>query len=174
MPRATDNLPARKIAALLALAATAGCTTMASIPPGTPLAEVESQYGRPNFSCPLPDGGQRAIWTQQPLGQYAWASDVGPDGRTNGVQAILTDAYFERLREGTWTAGQVQCAFGPPALVREVGLPSVRQVVWSYRYKQSGVWNSLMHVYMGRDGDRVTRFHPGPDPMYDDERWPGI
>jgi len=25
---------------------------------------------------------------------------------------------------------------------------------------------------MGRDGRQVTRFHPGPDPMYDeDRRW---
>jgi hypothetical protein len=26
-------------------------------------------------------------------------------------------------------------------------------------------------VYMGRDGNKVTHFHPGPDPMYDDDRF---
>ena len=70
------------------------------------------------------------------------------------------------------TAQQVQCEFGPPADISGVGLPSVRETVWAYRYKQSGVWNSPMYVYMGRDGNLVTRFHPGPDPIYDeDRRW---
>ena len=59
------------------------------------------------------------------------------------------------------------CEFGPPAEQGGVGLPSSIQIVWSYRYKQNGVWDSLMHVYFGTDGERVTRFHPGPDPMYE-------
>lgn len=161
----------RHAGALFALALAAGCTPLADLPAGTPLAEVEAQFGRPNYSCPLPDGGRRVIWSQQPMGQYAWATDVTPDGRTQGIEPVLTDASFERLRQGTWTAERVLCAFGPPAEVSEVGLPSSRQQVWAYRYRQSGVWNSLMYVYMGRDGERVTRFHPGPDPMFDDDRW---
>ncbi len=28
-----------------------------------------------------------------------------------------------------------------------------------------------MYVYLGRNGDRVTHFHPGPDPMYDPDRF---
>ena len=27
-----------------------------------------------------------------------------------------------------------------------------------------------MYVYMSRDGNKLTHFHPGPDPMYDDDR----
>jgi hypothetical protein len=26
-----------------------------------------------------------------------------------------------------------------------------------------------MYVFMGRDGAQVTKFHPGPDPMYDQD-----
>jgi hypothetical protein len=26
-----------------------------------------------------------------------------------------------------------------------------------------------MYVFMGPQGDRVTKFHPGPDPMFDKE-----
>jgi len=163
---------ASRTAALAATGLLAACANLAQVPPGTPLADVEAQFGRHNFGCERPDGGQRVIWTQQPYGQYAWGANVGPDGRVDQVQPILTDAYFKRLATGTWTAEQVRCEFGPPADISEVGLPNVRQVVWAYRYKQSGVWNSLMYVYLGRNGDRVTRFHPGPDPMYDeDRRW---
>lgn len=163
---------AGRAAALAAASTLAACANMAQVPPGTPLADVAAQFGRPNFGCARPDGGQRVIWTQQPYGQYAWGANVGADGRVDQVVPILTDTHFKRLATGTWTAEQVRCEFGPPADIDEVGLPSVRQVVWSYRYKQSGVWNSLMYVYMGREGDRVTRFHPGPDPMYDEDwRW---
>ncbi|ARP92523.1 hypothetical protein CAL14_05185 [Bordetella genomosp. 9] len=167
--RLAARLAAAALAAALA-AGLAGCADMAArTPPNTPLSQVVAEYGRPNFTCPLPGGGQRVIWTQQPLGQYAWGGNVGPDGRIDRVVPILTDAHFAILSEGVWTPDRVRCEFGPPAIIDEVGLPSVRQVVWSYRYRENDVWNSLMYVYMGRNGDRVTRHHPGPDPMYDQE-----
>ena len=145
----------------------AGCTTMTQLPPGTPLAQVEAEYGRANFSCPAENGAQRLIWTQQPMGQYAWGTHVGSDGITDRITSLLTDEHFNKLATGTWTAEHVRCEFGPPAEITTVGLPSSTQIVWSYRYRQAGAWNSLMHVYFGNDGESVTRFHPGPDPMYD-------
>lgn len=147
----------------------AGCVSIASAPPGTPLTEVVAQFGAPTLQCVDRQGQARAVWSGQPLGQYAWGTTVDAQGRIQGIESILTDEHFKVLKQGEWTPDQVRCAFGPPALIETVGLPSVRQVVWSYRYKQDHVWNSLMYVYFGRDGVRVTQFHPGPDPMYDQE-----
>ena len=159
-----------RTAAVLLAILLAGCADMAArTPPGSPLSQVTAQYGNPNFGCPLPSGGTRVIWTQQPLGQYAWGANVGPDGRIDRIQRLLTDEHFRVLSEGYWPPERVRCEFGPPAIIDEVGLPSVRQVVWSYRYREDDSWNSLMYVYMGRNGDHVTRHHPGPDPMYDQE-----
>ncbi len=159
------------LAALLPLALLYGCTTFKSVPPGTPLAQVQSEFGRPNYSCPLPDGGQRVIRSGQPFGQFAWGTDVDAQGRVGEISQLLTDQHFRKLGEGNWTPEQVLCEFGPPAEQGGVGLPSSIQIVWSYRYRQNDVWNSLMHVYFGQDGERVTRFHPGPDPMYDPDRF---
>lgn len=150
----------------------AACASPKSIPPGTPLAQAEAQIGRPNYSCQLDDGRQRVIWSGQPFGQFAWGTNINPDGSIEGMEALLTDKNFRKLAQGTWTPEQVQCEFGPPAEKAGVGLPSSIQIVWSYRYQQDGVWNSMMHVYFGTDGKRVTRFHPGPDPMYEERRWP--
>ena len=155
----------------LALSLLGACTTMTNVPPGTPLTQVEAEFGRANFSCPAPDGGQRLIWTGQPYGQYAWGTNVDSAGRTNGITSLLTTTHFRVLSEGEWTPDKVQCEFGPPAEISTVGLPSVRQIVWSYRFLENGAWNSLMHVYFGKDGSRVTHFHPGPDPMYDIQDW---
>lgn len=144
----------------------AACASPADIALGTPQADVYARLGQPTYACPLPDGGQREIWSQQPNGQYAWALETNASGAVTRNEPILTDASFQRLAQGRWTAAQVLCAFGPPAEIGEVGLPSVRQTVWSYRYRQDHVWNSLMYVYFG-NGDTVTRFHPGPDPRYE-------
>ena len=60
---------ARTTLAAAALAGLAACANLAEVPPGTPLANVETQFGRPNFECPQANGGRRVIWTQQPMGQ---------------------------------------------------------------------------------------------------------
>lgn len=158
------------LTAAAACASLAGCADIAKTPPDTPLAQVEARFGAPTLQCTGRNGQQRVIWSQQPLGQYAWGTDLGPGGTVKAIEPILTDEHFEVLRQGTWTQAQVRCEFGPPAIIDSVGLPSVRQLVWSYRYRQDHVWNSLMFVYFGHDGARVTGFNPGPDPMYDHDR----
>lgn len=171
--RKAAALPQRclRAAVLVAAACTlAACANMTTVPPGTPVSQVEAKYGQPNYSCPLPDGGKRLIWTMQPAGQYAWGTNVDAAGDIDHIAPLLTDKHFEVLAKGVWTPEKVRCEFGPPAKNERVGLPSVQQTVWSYRYKQYGVWNSFMYVYFGKDGSHVTRFHPGPDLSY--EHWP--
>lgn len=162
----------RHAGAALALGLLSACANMADTPPGASLAEVEAKFGRPTLTCPAADNGQRVVWSQQPMGQYAWGANVDHAGNIDRVQSVLTDTHFKRLSSGNWTPQQVRCEFGPPAEITTVGLPSSTQIVWSYRYRQAGAWNSLMYVYFGQDGQQVTRFHPGPDPMYDRDSFP--
>jgi hypothetical protein len=152
---------------LAALSLLSACTTMADIAPGTPVSQIQAKYGKPTYTCPTSSGGQRFIWSQQPSGQYAWATNTDSTGRTDKIVPVLTDEHFNVMKQGTWTPEQVRCEFGPPAEIGKVGLPSSTQIVWSYRYRQNGAWNSLMYVYFGPDGSRVTHFHPGPDPMFE-------
>src|SRR5690554_1118459 len=51
------------------------CANMADIPAGTPLSQVQAQFGAPNYSCTNREGKQRVIWTMQPNGQYAWGAN---------------------------------------------------------------------------------------------------
>ena len=55
--------------------------------------------------------------------------------------------------------------FGRPAETSAVGYHDYE--VWSYRYKEAGVWNSMMHVHFDQQGV-VRQMLNGPDPMYDD------
>lgn len=164
--------PVRQFVATTGLALLAACGgNMATLPAGTSLAAIEKQYGKPDFQCTLPNGTERVIWTQQPMGQYAWGSDLDANGNPVKIELLLQDSQFAKLGSGRWTPDDVRCAFGPPAKIETVGLPSLTQTVWSYRYRESGAWNSLMYVYFGTDGTHVTRFHPGPDPLYTRDGW---
>ena len=145
---------------------------MVTVPAGTPLAAVTAQFGQPTLSCPLPNNEAIAIWSQQPFGQYAWATEVDAQGSVGLVTQILDDRVFQQLAEGVWTPDQVMCTFGPPAEINSVGLPSVRKTVWSYRYKQYGAWNMLMNVFFDPETQLVVEYYPSPDPMFEYERWP--
>lgn len=147
-----------------------GCAQITNVPPGTPFAAVEEEFGTPSTLCQTNSESNRAIWSQQPMGQFAWATTIDSQGRVGEFEQVLTDQSFERLGEGVWTPERVQCAFGPPENITKVGLPSDLKIVWSYRYRQYGVWYSLMYVFFGTDGKQVTQFYAGPDPMFDRDR----
>src|SRR5690625_7338906 len=55
------------------------CANLSDVPQNTPITEVEAQFGKPNFTCTTRGGTPRVIWTMQPLGQYAWGSNVNDD-----------------------------------------------------------------------------------------------
>ena len=163
----------RPLFTILAVALIAGCSSLADTSPGTPLSSVTSEYGQPTVSCPLPNGGHRVVWSQQPFGQYAWATNVNPEGQVGAIVQVLDDRVFnDLLGDGTWTPEMVNCAFGPPADIYSVGLPSVRKTVWAYRYRQYGVWNMLMTVFIDPETELVIGHSPAPDPMYQFDRWP--
>lgn len=145
----------------------AACANIAKTPDNTPYTELVATYGQPDIECKNTDNQTRVIWSTQPMGQYAWGGDLDANGNLPKMQSVLTDEHFEVLRHGTWNKDQVRCEFGDPAFIDTVGLPSNRQTVWNYRYRQDHVWNSLMFVFFDPNTGLVTKFHPGPDPLYD-------
>ncbi|WP_372700432.1 hypothetical protein [Castellaniella sp.] len=155
------------ICTLLSALTLAACANLTDIPPGTPLAQVVARFGPPTLQCTGRGGEPRVVWSQQPFGQYAWGATLDAQGNVQRIEPLLTDRHFSQLDDGQWTQAQVRCEFGPPAIVDTVGLPSNRQLVYSYRYRQDHVWNSLMFVFFDHDGTWVTRHHPGPDPLYE-------
>ncbi len=160
-----------KLAALSTAFLMVGCAQIKDVPSGTPLFDVEQQFGAPTTICEPNGQNLRAVWSQQPYGHFAWATTVDEAGLVDGFEQVLTDQSFKKLGEGVWTPERVLCEFGPPEEIGKVGLPSQLKIVWSYRYRQYGVWYSLMYVFFGTDGKEVTEFFAGPDPMYDQDRY---
>ena len=150
--------------AILLVLALSGCAQLQSTKPGTPVADVLKQFGKPTTVCRNQDGTERLVWSQQPFGQQAWGTNTTKDNTIGPFTQLLTDAHFDLLNNGTWSDERVRCEFGPPANIQ--GISKGDEKVWAYRYMQSSVWYALMYVYMGPEGNLANRHHPGPDPMY--------
>ena len=152
--------------AALALALSACAPLFRQPPPvGAPLAEVVARLGQPAASYPLPDGGQVLEYRGQPMGQFQHMARIGADGRLLSFDQVLTSENFAKVKIGQWTKDDILRNYGRPAEVSRVAFHNYE--VWSYRYKEAGVWNSMMSVHFDQQGV-VQQMLNGPDPMYDD------
>ena len=157
-----------KMASLAAACALAGCAALSAVPPsvGDPLATVTAKYGQPTAVYPAASG-QVLEYATGPFGQATWMARMGPDGRLLSFEQVLTGEKFATLKIGTATRDDVLHTLGRPAERSYLALPDLE--VWSYRYKESGVWNSMMHVHFDRAGI-LRMMQNGPDPMYEEKR----
>ncbi|WP_426102638.1 hypothetical protein [Massilia sp. TSP1-1-2] len=157
-----------KLTLLAAAGTLAGCAGMLRTPPaiGDSLAVVTAKFGQPTARYPAPSG-QVLEYATGPFGQATWMARMGPDGRLASFEQVLTGEIFATIKIGVATKADVLHTLGRPAERSYLALPDLE--VWSYRYKESGVWNSMMHVHFDRGGI-VRMMQNGPDPMYEEKR----
>jgi hypothetical protein len=163
-------LPVKPLITLCLAAVLAGCASIANVPAGTPYKEVVKQFGNPAVSCPAPNGGTRMVWSQEPSGEEAWSTVVGSNKLTTPFQQMLRKGMFTQISQGTWTAGQIRCAFGPPAKT-QVFPDKPNQIVWEYRYMGDGNDEDFMMLYISLDiaSNSVVGYSTGPDPELNPE-----
>ncbi|QJE03393.1 hypothetical protein HH212_15850 [Massilia forsythiae] len=132
---------------------------------GEPLPAVEAKLGRSDAVYPAPDGGRILEYRGQPMGQFQYMARVDADGRFVSYEQVLTSEKFATVRIGKTDKDEIVRTFGRPAEFSRVAFHDYE--VWSYRYKEAGVWNSMMHVHFDQKGV-VQQMINGPDPRYDD------
>ncbi|MEJ7805033.1 MAG: hypothetical protein WKG03_03810 [Telluria sp.] len=145
-----------------------GCAGMLRTAPsvGDPLAVVTAKFGPPT-ALYRAQSGQVLEYATGPFGQATWMARIGPDGRLTSFEQVLTGETFATLTIGAATRTDVLHTLGRPAERSYLSLSDLE--VWSYRYKESGVWNSMMHVHFDRSGT-LRMMQNGPDPMYEEKR----
>ena len=162
----------RKIvkATILAVACTlSACAGVIRTAPsiGDPLETVQAKFGPPTAVFPTA-GGQVLEYRTGPMGQFTWMARIGPDGRLAAFDQVLSAEGFGKIKIDSATKDDVLRTIGHPAETSFLALPQLE--VWSYRYKESGVWNSMMHVHFNKAGI-VTMMQNGPDPMFEEKRF---
>lgn len=155
--------------AVLTLAGCAGPLFREAPAVGEPVAAVTAKLGQPTGVYPTPDG-QVLEYATGPMGQFTWMARIGPDGRLASYEQVLTGEKFATIKIDHATKADVLRTIGRPAERSRVAMRDYE--VWSYRYKEAGVWNSLMHVHFDQNGV-VRQMLNGPDPLFEPrERFP--
>ena len=131
LPRLQTLLTASLLAAGLA-----GCMVPQWQKPGMPQAEVEKGMGKPTVVVPLPNGGTRLVYSQQPAGQQVYHMDFDAEHKLVRVEQVLDTAHFFALKNGVDTKDDVYRMFGPPAKVE--GVYSFKGDIWTYRFLDNG------------------------------------
>ena len=156
------KLPALGLAALLA-----ACAGMGGPPPapGDSVDTVKSKLGDPSAIHMLASGMQFEY--SGPFSQYAHMARFDPEGRLVSFEQVRTGQRFAALKPGVATKADVLATVGQPSETSRVHMHNYE--VWSYRYRENGVWNSMMHVHFDDKGV-VQLMQSGPDPMFEDKR----
>ena len=147
----------------LMLAGCAGPLFREAPAPGEPLAAVTAKLGQPTSEYPAPDG-QMLEYATGPMGQYTFMARIGADGRLVSYEQVLTGEKFATIKIDSAIKDDVLRTVGRPAERSRVAMRNYE--VWTYRYKEAGVWNSLMHVHFDENGV-VRQMLNGPDPMFE-------
>ena len=151
------------ICSAVVLAACAGPLFRQAPLVGDPVAAVTAKMGQPTGVYPAPDG-QVLEYATGPMGQYTYMARIGADGRLVSYEQVLKGETFARIKIDQATKEDVLRTIGRPAERSRVALRNYE--VWSYRYKEAGVWNSLMHVHFDQNGV-VRQMLNGPDPLFE-------
>ncbi|MDL2284326.1 hypothetical protein LJC19_04200 [Oxalobacter sp. OttesenSCG-928-P03] len=149
------------VALLLVLS---GCVNFNYPPfqPGATEDEIVAGVGKP--TARYKDGDTilleyaRGYW-----GQYTHMGRLGPDGRLVSWEQVLTNEKFDELVIGKSTKQDVLLIVGQPGEYTEIALNNYE--VWTYHYKQEGVWDSVMHLMFDRNGI-LRKMETGLDLMY--------
>lgn len=155
------------LVAIAILMQLAGCAGMGAPPyPGEPEKEVVARMGEPTHR--YQDGQDHLLeYATGPFGQQTYMARVNPHGQVVSYEQVLTQQKFATLKVGEANKEQVLRTIGAPGDTSFLSLSQLE--VWSYAYKESGVWDSMMHVHFDRNGI-VRKMESGPDPHRDPEQ----
>ena len=130
---------------------------------GATEVDVIAKLGRPTHR--FQDRSDHLLeYMQGPAGQQTFIARIGADNKLISFEQVLTTATFATLKVGSATKMDVLHTIGTPSETSY--LSRVDLEVWSYPYKENGVWDSLMHVHFDRNGI-VRKMQNGPDPRRD-------
>lgn len=99
-----------------------------------------------------------------PWGQRTYMARVGANGKVVSFEQVLTVQKFGTIKVGESTKNDVLRTVGAPSETSYLTLTDLE--VWTYPYKESEVWNSMMHVHFDKAGV-VRKMLNLPDPRFD-------
>ncbi len=127
----------------------AGCAIPSQVPAGATVDAAQAQLGAPTGRYPLPDGGQRLQYSEQPAGSAVWNLDFDAAGRLQRTDQALRYPNFDQIVLNQWTGDDVLRMMGRPARVERVAM--FDGPVWTYRFNDLNNFR-FIHVHLDPGG----------------------
>ena len=122
--------------ATLAIALLGACTTaysIARVREGETRASVEARFGAPSAVHTMADGHPRLEYHRFSLGLRTYMIDIDAQGRVAGVDQVLDENHFLKMRAGMSEA-EVLSLIGPPNGFGHYTHP-IEAKTWIYRFE---------------------------------------
>jgi hypothetical protein len=148
---------------LFSLAMLSGCAAIfgPDLVLGEPEQAVIAKYGKP--TARYQDGDITLLEYASFYGQQTYMVRLDAQYRFISREQVLTVEQFQAIRIGKDNMQSVLLKIGQPAEKDFLALKNF--TVWSYRYKESGIWDSMMHIKFDTNGI-VRDKENGIDPLY--------
>jgi len=139
------------VAAVILPLALSACASWqpANLQLGETEQQVISQLGQPTSRIP-DENGEILEYNRNPWGQATHLAKFGPDRKLRSYEQVLTTQHFAKITLGSATKMDVLRTVGHPSETSY--LPRQQLEVWSYPYRESGAWNSIMHIHFNQNG----------------------
>ncbi|AVS76107.1 hypothetical protein [Paracidovorax cattleyae] len=152
----------RRAAAACLAVLLAACASPDFLRPGAQRGEVLRELGQPYFSSTLPGGGERMVYSTQPMGRQVYHLDFDAQGSLVHREQVLTFQNLAGIPAGT-PVEEVRRFFGPPMRVEQVA--RFDGDIWTYRFLDDINTRRFAHVHIDRQGVvRKVMFTDEPDP----------
>lgn len=145
-----------------------GCAHPQLIEPGMTAATVETDLGAPDARVPLENGGERFVYSLQPMSQQVWWVDFNDKGEVVSRENVLDREHFALIKPGVDTKETVWKFFGKCA--QEYHFSLVDQDAWMYRFLDEGFFYMACWVQFDMKGV-VTEVGYTTDPWHDRDSW---
>lgn len=156
---------AAKLLSTVLLTILSACSVLAPTPVniGDSEADLIAKRGQPTHR--YQDGKDQLLeYALGPWGQKTYMARIAPDGKVISFEQVLTVQKFASIKVNEATKTDVLRTIGAPSETSYLSLTDLE--VWTYPYKESDVWNSMMHVHFDKSGI-VRKMLNGPDPRFD-------
>jgi hypothetical protein len=97
-------------------------------------AEVLAEMGEPAMRWQDGDGSEQLAYPRGPAGPHTYMAFIGPDGRLQKIENVLTMKHFARIEPGRSDQAAVLRLLGPPVPQWTVYFKARDELVWEWRF----------------------------------------
>lgn len=98
------------------------------------LPTVLSEMGEPAMRWQDGDGSEQLAYPRGPQGPHTYMVFIGPDGRLQRIENVLTMKHFARIEPGKSDQAAVLRLLGPPTPEWTVYFEARDELVWEWRF----------------------------------------